>query len=75
MVDLKAQYDSIKEEVDEAVRGVIERGEFILGSEVEAFEEEMAASNARGYDRIHNKREPEIVGRGGNCDGLYAYYR
>ena len=43
LVDLKAQYESIREEVDEAVRRVIERGEFILGSEVEAFEEEMAA--------------------------------
>jgi len=43
MVDLKAQYNSIKEEIDHAINRVIERGEFILGSEVKAFEEEMAS--------------------------------
>jgi len=43
LVDLKAQYSSIKVEIDEAISRVIERGEFILGSEVEAFEEEVAA--------------------------------
>ena len=43
LVDLKAQYGSIKEEIDEAVRRVIERGEFILGPEVEALEKEVAA--------------------------------
>ena len=41
LVDLKAQYNSIKEEIDKAIRGVIDRGEFILGSEVEALEEEI----------------------------------
>lgn len=40
--DLRVQYDAIKEEIDEAVGRVIERGEFILGSEVEALEEEIA---------------------------------
>ncbi len=43
LVDLKAQYGSIKEEIDQAISRVIERGEFILGSEVKAFEEEMAS--------------------------------
>jgi dTDP-4-amino-4,6-dideoxygalactose transaminase len=43
LVDLKAQYSSIKEEIDEAVRRVVEGGMFILGSEVEAFEAEIAA--------------------------------
>jgi len=42
LVDLKAQYDSLKEDIDDAVRRVIERGEFILGPEVKAFEQEMA---------------------------------
>ncbi|MFC1907120.1 DegT/DnrJ/EryC1/StrS family aminotransferase [Chloroflexota bacterium] len=42
LVDLKAQYDSIKEEIDSAIHGVIERGEFILGSEVTGFEERLA---------------------------------
>ena len=43
LVDLKAQYDSIKEEVDEAISRVIQNGQFILGPEVEAFEKEMAS--------------------------------
>ena len=43
LVDLKAQYATIKEEIDEAVRRVIERGAFILGPEVEALESEIAA--------------------------------
>jgi dTDP-4-amino-4,6-dideoxygalactose transaminase len=43
LVDLKAQYDSIKEEIDRTISRVIERSEFILGSEVEALEEEMAS--------------------------------
>ena len=43
LVDLKDQYDSIKGEIDEAIRQVMESGQFILGPEVKAFEEEMAA--------------------------------
>jgi len=43
LVDLKAQYASIKSEVDAAVESVLESGQFILGSEVAAFEEEFAA--------------------------------
>jgi dTDP-4-amino-4,6-dideoxygalactose transaminase len=41
-VDLKAQYVSIKEEVNAAVAGVLESTQFILGNEVTAFEEEFA---------------------------------
>jgi dTDP-4-amino-4,6-dideoxygalactose transaminase len=41
--DLKAQYLSIKSEIDEAVARVFESSSFILGSEVEAFEAEFAA--------------------------------
>lgn len=43
LVDLKAQYLTIKAEVDAAIQGVLERSEFILGPEVAAFEEEFAA--------------------------------
>jgi dTDP-4-amino-4,6-dideoxygalactose transaminase len=43
LVDLKAQYHSIKGEIDRAVLGVLESSQFILGSEVQAFEEEFAA--------------------------------
>ena len=42
-VDLKSQYRSIKEEVDTAVARVLESGQFVLGPEVAAFEEEFAA--------------------------------
>lgn len=43
LVDLKAQYNSIKDEIDNAIHRVVEQGQFILGPEVKAFEEEMAA--------------------------------
>jgi dTDP-4-amino-4,6-dideoxygalactose transaminase len=42
-VDLKAQYASIKEEVDAAIGSVLERCQFTLGEEVAAFESEFAS--------------------------------
>ena len=42
MVDLQAQYASIKEEIDTAVLGVLASGRFALGPEVAAFETEFA---------------------------------
>ena len=42
-LDLKAQYASIKQEVDAAIQGVLNTCQFTLGSEVAAFEEEFAA--------------------------------
>jgi dTDP-4-amino-4,6-dideoxygalactose transaminase len=42
-VDLKAQYQSIKDEVDAAVGRVLESTQFVLGDEVAAFEDEFAA--------------------------------
>ena len=42
LVDLKAQYLSIKDEIDEAIARVVEGGNYIMGEEVEAFEEEWA---------------------------------
>lgn len=42
-VDLKAQYQSIKDEIDAAVISVLESTRFILGPEVGAFEKEFAA--------------------------------
>lgn len=42
-LDLKAQYRPIKLEIDAAVARVIQNAEFVLGSEVEAFEERFAA--------------------------------
>ena len=42
LVDLKAQYDTISGEVDAAIQQVLDQGQFILGPEVQAFEEEIA---------------------------------
>jgi dTDP-4-amino-4,6-dideoxygalactose transaminase len=43
LVDLQAQYRSIKAEINLAIARVLENGQFILGPEVEAFETEFAA--------------------------------
>ncbi|MBI2979361.1 MAG: DegT/DnrJ/EryC1/StrS family aminotransferase [Chloroflexi bacterium] len=43
IVDLKAQYETIKEEVNAAIQQVLQHGQFILGPEVKVFEEEIAA--------------------------------
>jgi len=42
-VDLKAQYHSIKSEIDEAAIRVFESSQFVLGPEVASFEKEFAA--------------------------------
>lgn len=42
-VDLKKQYLGIKQEIDDAVLGVLESTQYILGPEVTAFESEFAA--------------------------------
>jgi len=41
-VDLKIQYQAIKEEINAAVMEVLDRGDFILGSSVGRFEEEFS---------------------------------
>lgn len=41
-VDLRAQYQTIRDEVQAAVSGVLERADFILGEDVRRFEEEFA---------------------------------
>jgi dTDP-4-amino-4,6-dideoxygalactose transaminase len=41
-LDLKAQYRSIKREIDEAIARVVDAQQFILGPEVEQFEAEIA---------------------------------
>ena len=43
IVDLKAEYYSIKEEIDRAIAGVLESSQFILGKEVAVLETEFAA--------------------------------
>ncbi|GAH65526.1 unnamed protein product, partial [marine sediment metagenome] len=42
LLDLKAQYSSIKEEIDKAIRDVLDSGQFILGKYVRELEEEAA---------------------------------
>ena len=42
-LDLKAQYQSIKPEIDAAIARVLESGQFVLGSEVAAFEQDFAS--------------------------------
>ena len=42
-VDLKTQYLGIKDEVDAAIRGILETCQFTLGAEVAAFERDFAA--------------------------------
>jgi len=42
-VDLKAQYDSIKEEIDEVIQSVLNNTSFIMGEELKKFEDEFAS--------------------------------
>ena len=42
LLDLRVQYDALREEVDAAIRRVVESQHFILGPEVSAFEAEVA---------------------------------
>ena len=42
LVDLKAQHEELHDEIQEAFLKVMARGDFVLGTEVEAFEEEFA---------------------------------
>lgn len=44
LVDLQGQYRAIRKEIDQAFQAVMERGQFILGPEVETLEKEVAAS-------------------------------
>jgi dTDP-4-amino-4,6-dideoxygalactose transaminase len=49
MVDLKRQYHSLKKEIDAAVADVLEETRFILGPNVGALEEEVAAYHGLPY--------------------------
>jgi dTDP-4-amino-4,6-dideoxygalactose transaminase len=42
-LDLQGEYESLREEIDSAIAGVLRRGSFILGPEVSVFEDEFAA--------------------------------
>lgn len=72
MVDLKTQYARLREEIDAAVHGVLESTAFILGPEVRAFEEEVAAylgvahaiGCASGTDALHLALRAAGIGEG-----------
>jgi dTDP-4-amino-4,6-dideoxygalactose transaminase len=49
LLDLKAQYQTIRAEVQEAIEQVIESQNFILGPEVKALEQEIAAYSQCAY--------------------------
>ena len=61
VLDLKAQYQHIRPAIDDAVRSVLESGQFVLGPNVRALEEELAAylgvsraiALASGTDALH----------------------
>lgn len=48
-VDLKAQYELLKQSIDARIAGVLEHGRFILGPEVQEFEEALATYAGVGH--------------------------
>jgi len=71
-LDLKASYIDLKPEIDEAIKRVLDSGWYILGDEVEAFEQEYAAycevkycvGLANGLDALHLALVAMGVGEG-----------
>ena len=71
-VDLKAQYDNIKSEIDQAIKDVIHNSSFIKGKYVQQFEEEYAKSYgvnhviscANGTDAIYITLKALGIGSG-----------
>ena len=59
-VDLKAQHDSIREEISHAIDAVINAGDFILGDELRRFEENFAAYLGASH----------VIGTGNGLDAL-----
>jgi dTDP-4-amino-4,6-dideoxygalactose transaminase len=61
MLDLRAQYRSLKPEIEEALHKIFESGHFVLGPNVEALEKEIAGYHgvkyalglASGTDALH----------------------
>lgn len=64
-LDMKSPYQELREELDAAYRRVMESGWYILGEEVEAFEEEYAASVGAKY----------CVGVGNGLEALHLILR
>ena len=49
LIDLGAQYRTIQQEIDQAVAQVLQQGQFVLGPQVSAFEQEAAAYLGTDY--------------------------
>src|SRR6056297_1211859 len=49
LLDLKKQYDNIKDEIQEAINEVLESTQYIMGEQVEKFEEEIGNYNNTNY--------------------------
>ena len=49
LVDLKAQYYNLKQEIDSAIQSVLDRGRFILDKEVQTLEEDIASYSSAKY--------------------------
>lgn len=72
MVDLRAQYQALKAEIDRGIEEVLDSTRFILGPNVEAFEQEAAAwlgvghavSCASGTDALHLALRAAGIGPG-----------
>lgn len=65
LLDLKGQYHAIKDEIDAAIQGVLENGQFILGPQVKALEHDIAS-----YCRV-----PYAIGVGNGTDALVIALR
>lgn len=71
-IDLKAQQARLRQEIDAAITGVLDHGEYILGPEVALFEQELAAftgahhviSCANGTDALMLVHLAEGIGPG-----------
>jgi len=72
MVDLKGQYETLKGEIEKGFRDVLENTQFILGPNVRALEEEVAAyckvkhaiAVASGTDALHLALRAAGIGEG-----------
>lgn len=72
MVDLKTQYQHLKSDIDAAVHGVLDSTHFILGPNVQALEQELAAylgvehavTCASGTDALHLALRAAGIGPG-----------
>jgi dTDP-4-amino-4,6-dideoxygalactose transaminase len=71
-LDMKSPYEELKQDIDQAIQRVLDSGWYILGPEVEAFEQEYAAwcqtreavSVANGLDALHLALRAMGVGPG-----------